>query len=455
MNKRLLYLMFIIFIAAISGALYGYDIGIIAGALLVLPKDIPMTPAMIGFAGGAVLAGGAITILLAGPAAELIGRKKMILISAVIFLIGVLLLGRASTYLEIIVGRLVQGIGVGIVTIVIPMYLAEILPGNVRGRGMSSFQWFLKLGVFSATLVGLALTSSGNWRMMFISSGVPGIILLATCFFLPESPRWLIKRGRNEEAYKILLKICHHEEADAIIKNFSLDLNSTGQKGFARLIKSIKNLFKKEYSKPIFIVFTVAILNQLLGNNSLVPYSGILLKNAGLGSNHIAMIGSSTMTGIGILGTLVCMVLIDKVGRRKVLCTGLSLVLTALVVSGFAFLCLPVGIVRGFVILLGLLTFAAGYSVGPGVIIWLIISELLPNEIRSTGMSIALFLNSLASALLASVFFSLSTYINIYGVYWLCGIFTLCYLLIAIFMLPETKNKTLEEIEKDFITKKA
>jgi MFS transporter, SP family, galactose:H+ symporter len=450
-SKRQLYVIFIICIAAVSGVLYGYDLGIITAALLVIPNDIPMTPAMMGFAGGSVLAGGAVTILLAGPIAELIGRKKLIFLSSVIFIVGVGFLALADSYLDIVLGRLIQGVAVGIITIVVPMYLVEILPGNIRGRGMSTFQWFLKFGVFFASLIGLAFTNSGNWHMMFVTSGIPGIILFATCFFLPESPRWLLKRGRKNEALNILKKICTNEEAQSIINSFG----TAGNEVKVTFTKSLKLLFKRDYIKPVFIVLSVAVLNQLIGNNSLVPYSGILLKKAGLGSNFSSMIGSSTMTSLGIIFTFVCMLLIDRIGRKKVLCSGLILVFFSLAVSGITFLVIPFGALRGWLVLIGLLVFEAGYSVGPGVIVWLVISELLPNSIRSVGMSLALFLNSLASALLATTFFSLTTYIDVYGVYWLCALFALAYLMIAMFMLPETTNKTLEEIEEEFKSKKS
>jgi len=449
-QKRTLYLILIIGIAAISGVLYGYDLGIITAALLVIPNDIPMSPTMMGIVGGSVLAGGAITILAAGPISEIIGRKKMIFISSIIFLIGVVFLVTATSFIEIILGRLIQGIGVGIITIVVPLYLAEVLPSNVRGRGMSTFQWLLKFGVFFASIVGLFYTKSGNWHMMFFTSGIPCVILLCTCFILPESPRWLLKKGRKDEAFKILLKVCHYEEAKAII---SYEDNNDKECNKSSLIATIKSLFRRDYIKPVFIVLSVAVLNQLIGNNSLVPYSGILLKKAGLGSNYVSMIGSSTMTSLGIIFTFVCMLLIDKLGRKKVLCIGLSIVVITLGIAGLVFLVLPPGIIRGWIVLISMLGFEAGYSVGPGVIIWLIISELLPNNIRSVGMSLALFLNSLASALLASAFFSLATYINYAGVYWLCGFFAILYLLIAAFLLPETKNKTLEEIEEHFTNK--
>ena len=250
-QKRFLWM--IIFTSAIAGVLYGYDLGIISAAFLVLPKHIPMNETMMGFLGSAVLFGGAFTILVAGPLADVVGRKKMIIAANIIFLIGVALLGFAQTYVEIIAGRLVQGIGVGIITIVVPLYLAEVLPSTYRGRGILAFQLLLACGIFFANLVGLYFTPSENWRGMFLSSGLPCLLLLLLCFGLPESPRWLVGKGKKVRALNILKKINPPKLAHAEVLDIEANLELT--KGESNW----RALFDKRYSWALFLVFSFAL----------------------------------------------------------------------------------------------------------------------------------------------------------------------------------------------------
>ncbi|MDF1795314.1 MAG: sugar porter family MFS transporter [Coxiellaceae bacterium] len=432
--------------AAIGGILYGYDLGIIAGAILFIRESIPMTDAQSSFLVAAVLGGGAIATLISGPLADVFGRKRMILVAAVIFLAGVLSLAYAHTYRMVLLGRLTQGVGVGIVTIIIPLYLAESLPANIRGRGISAFQLLLTFGILMASLVGLYFTPSGNWRGMFLSATVPGLILLVGGLLLPNSPRWLFNKGHEDKAYDILCKSRTHSHAQEEIDRMRALL----KKSTTHWKTELKALCSKRYVVPVTIVMLVAMLQQLMGINSILQLSAYILKTGGLSSNITAMLGSTAITSINFLLTIAAFFLVDRIGRKLLLMIGTAGCMISLFCLGCTYFIFDVSLLKGYLLLAGIIGFITAYAIGPGVIVWLVISELLPSRIRSTGMSIALFINSMTSAMLASVFLPLAHRIGYYSVFMLCAIAAGIYFMIAFNVIPETKNKTLEEIEIEF-----
>ncbi|HET7315691.1 MFS transporter [Salinisphaera sp.] len=205
---------FTIVIAALGGVLYGYDIGIIAGALEAMKAELSLTGSQLSLIVAAVLGGGSIATLVGGPIADYIGRKPTILISGVIFVIGVIVTALAADYGWVLGGRLIQGIGVGLVTIVIPLYLVEVMPPAIRGRSVTLFQLFLTIGILLGYLVGYFFHGTGDWRVMFATALVPGIAYLALGVVLPQSPRWLLKRGRRDDARAALARTHSAGEAE-------------------------------------------------------------------------------------------------------------------------------------------------------------------------------------------------------------------------------------------------
>ena len=197
---------FMILDSGLGGALFGYDLGIIAGALGFMYRDIPMTSTQLYIMPGALMFGGAFATLVTGPSCDWWGRRKMIIAGAIIFIIGVILIATATHYPALLAGRLIQGMGAGIVTIAVPLYLAEAVPPGVRGGAISTFQLLLTAGILLSSLVGLYFTKSGNWRAMFWTAAIPGVLLFFGSCFLPESPRWLCLKGRFDEALAALLK---------------------------------------------------------------------------------------------------------------------------------------------------------------------------------------------------------------------------------------------------------
>lgn len=433
----------IVLAAALGGLLYGHDLGIIGPALLFLPKDIPMDTWHQGLLGGCVFAGGAIATLLSGFLADCFGRKRMLTVSAVIFCAGIILAASAHNFTELLTGRLTQGIAVGIVTIVTPLYLSESAPIHVRGRAVCAFQLLLTLSIMLGYLVGLYFTPTQDWRSMFLTALVPGLLFFFGSLSLPRSPHWLVMKNKLAEAKQVLAKTHTPSEAE---REFG---------GIIHLQFSPKPELAYDTQKavvwiPLAIVLVAAVLNQLTGINSLLQYGPIIFKHAGMSTQSIAIFSSTIITAANFLMTLLALFLVDKVGRRSLLLTGTIAITIALLLAGIVFGFMPEGSLRGTVFLISLIIFVLGFAIGPGVVIWLIISELLPDKIRSRGMSLALFLNSMASFLLASCYLKVAEWIGFSGLFWACGVCTLAYTLLVVLFIPETKGKSLTEISKYF-----
>jgi sugar porter (SP) family MFS transporter len=441
------YVVWVAALVSIGGILYGYDMGVISGALLFVRDSIPMTDTQVGFIVGAVLGGGLVGTLLAGPLGDKFGRRFLIALSSIIFIIGVLLIMLANSFAMLLAARLFLGIGVGVVAVSVPLYVSEIVPSQFRGRYVTFFQLLLTFGIVLAYFVDLIFTPSGNWRAMFAVLLVPAIFLLLGLFFMPESPRWLMAKKQPEKARAVLTKLRNNEsEVDE-------DLLLITQ-GLTEVHGSWGDLFSHQLLLPSLVAVAVAIFNQLTGINSFLQYAPLILKNAGISSDLVTMIGS---VGIGILNflfTIIAICLIDSLGRRPLLLTGVAGVIVSEVFLGAVNFFIPDSPNAGILSLVGLLFFIIFFAIGPGVVVWLVISELFPTQIRGKGIAVCLFFNSLASTILATLFLPLVKNLGVGETYWLFAFFTTGYFLVVYFFLPETKEKSLEEIQHYFFERR-
>lgn len=443
MLKKIRFITWVAALVSIGGVLYGYDIGVISGALLFIKNSIPMSDTKLSLIGGAVLGGGLIGTLLAGPLGDKFGRRLLITASSIILILGVSLVLLAKTFMTIFFARLFLGVGVGVVVVAVPLYVAEIVSSEERGKYVTFFQLFLTFGIVLAYVIDLFFTSSGNWRGMFSILLIPAVILLLGMLILPETPRWLVANKQKEKARQVLLKI---RQGCSSIEN---DLSEI-ENGLNEVKGSWRELLSPQLMVPSLVAISVAILNQLTGINSFLQYAPLILKQAGISSNMVSMIGT---VGIGVLNflfTIIAITMIDSIGRRPLLLIG-----TAGVAASELFL----GIVHhsilnmahaGILSLIGLLFFTIFFAIGPGVVVWLVISELFPTRVRGKGIALCLFLNSLASTLLAGFFLPLVARIGMDQTYWLFAFFSFGYFLMVYFYLPETKSKSLEEIQEAF-----
>lgn len=439
MEKNNAYLFWIGCLVSIGGILYGYDIGVISGALLFIKDTIPLTDLETGMIVGAVLGGGLIGTLFAGPIGDSYGRRFLIMAASFIFILGVGFILFAQNFFMLLTARLLLGIGVGLVSVAVPLYVAEIVPAKDRGKYMTFFQLLLTFGIVMAYLVDLLFTPTGNWRAMFAVVLAPAAILFFGALFLPETPRWLIANHKIEQARKVLTRMHPSQTIEDDIAHIKQALQS--QQG------SWRELFSAQFWWPTLIAIAIAVFNQLTGINSFLQYAPLILKNAGMESDLITMVSSAGIGLLNLICTMIAIGFIDSLGRRPLLLTGVSGVILSECYLGIIHYGNFAPMTLGILSLIGLFAFIVFFAIGPGVVVWLAISELFPTRVRGKGIALCLFFNSLASTLLAIFFLPMTQLLGMGQTYGLFAFFTFMYLLVAFFFLPETKSKSLEEIQ--------
>jgi sugar porter (SP) family MFS transporter len=407
-------------IAGLGGFLYGYDIGIIGAALLYLNKTIALTSAQESLVVAAVLAGGTVSSVVAGALADWIGRKRLMIAAAVLFLGSVAMIVSAHGFGPLLGGRTLQGLSAGMIAVVIPLYLAESLPAAIRGRGTACFQLFLTIGILIAMAVGrhyaarvealqvapdaLRSAQDGAWRAIFFSAVWPGALFLVGTLLVTESPRWLVRRQRYEAARAALAR--SREPADA-------------DQEFATMITAIKSpvpgatgtggsLWQRRYVVPFVLACAVLGLTQTTGINSILQFLVVILQQAGLAAEAAAA-QATWVTAVNVAFTVVGLVLVDRLGRKVLLQIGTAAIAVALILSCVVFWrvqsgALPASPATGRIVAAGLMLFVAGFATGPGVCVWLALSELMPMRIRSVGMGVGLLVNQGISTGIAALF---------------------------------------------------
>jgi len=551
-SSKVRYGRYLIFIAGIGGLLYGIDIGIIAAALLYLGKTVSLTVEQTSLIVAAVLGGGMLSSLVAGVLADYFGRKKMMIVSGLMFVSSVGLIVVSQGFVSLFLGRLLQGMSGGVIAVVVPLYLAECLTANSRGKGTAIFQFMLTFGIVIAALIGLFYThqaeagiaaAAGNavliraaenhaWRGMFLSVIYPGVIFFFGSFLLSETPRWLFRKGKKKAALASLLRSSSEEEAKLQMEEMEMLAAEHDRK------KSVSHgsdsIFQKKYVVPFLLACVILACNQTTGINSILGFLVIILKQAGMTASHASQ-GDVLVKVLNCAMTIVAVALVDKKGRKFLLRIGTGGIIVALVAGGLIFhsfesrridlkstvqsavtgdsLNLPFSAMEpgsthadapaiitvlysygagdkmvtarsdqepalsiqpegneaksplvikravygsvppqttGWLITICLGLFIACYAMGPGVVVWLALTELLPTRIRSSGMGVALLINQGASTLIAAVFLPVVGNYGYYAMFFFWAACTVLYFITATFFLPETKGKTLEEIEQYF-----
>lgn len=464
--------------AGIGGLLYGADVSVIATALPYIENSTNYTTQQIGLIVGMVLWGTVISSFFAGQLAEWFGRKKIIIVAAFVFALSIPIscssgFFAGGNFYLIAFGRLLQGIAGGLIGVVVPLYLAECLPTKKRGFGTAMFQLIITFGLVLASLVGLIVTScvgpaysaeagstidfstirlwTMSWQFILALNFIPAIVLFVGAFFLKESPRWLYKKGKEDLALKsiyatndkIQAKIMFDEICGSALKTRTNSGN-----------KSKNSLLKKKYVWPFLLICVVLILNQATGINSILNYSVNIFREAGL-QGEAANWSDLIIKFINLSVTTFAVLLVDKKGRKFLLKVGTFAIVLGEIGLATMFGVMNAGIVAvstfsGIMTSLFFYIVIAGYAFGPGVCVWLVLTELMPSRIRANGMAIAMILNQGVVAFIASIFPSWSEAAGMFGVFAVLAIFSLIYFLVATFILPETKGKSLEEIEKNF-----
>jgi MFS transporter, SP family, solute carrier family 2 (myo-inositol transporter), member 13 len=577
---------FLLLVAGLGGLLYGVDVGIIGGALPYLEATSRLNAGQLSIIVAAVLLGSVISTLFAGMLADWMGRKPLMALSGITFVLSIPVIALSQGYGPLFFGRLLQGISGGLIGVVVPLYLAECLSASHRGKGTGVFQWLLTLGIVSAAVIGIYYSyrvaavariadpatvfmfKDQAWRRIFWVSLPPGLLFVIGSLFVAESPRWLFLRGKKEQAYAALLRSRTPAQAD--IELHEMEQTALTAKAPSASGKAIKDsLLRRKYVIPFLLACVILFCNTATGVNSIIGYNTSILLQSGL-SDLYAHWGYVLFTFVNFAMTIGGMALVDRKGRKFLFILGTSGIIVSLIGVGLLFLkteklnidcrgilqsvvrpdqtltlpfdaaqakkllaaegysgseinsdraslaviysygdftaatsfvrsddkgaapiqitresCVPANKVEaffknpfanldaartaplridraligrvpdarhGWLVAIGLYLFMAFYAIGPGVCVWLALSELMPTRIRSNGMSIALVINQLVSTTLAGIFLPVVSKYGYSTMFFLFSSFTVLYLLTVTFFLPETKGKTLEEIEQFFET---
>lgn len=577
-HARRRYNRILLLVAGLGGLLYGVDVGIIAGALPYLQATSGFNAGEISIIVAAVLLGSVISTLFAGLLADWLGRKFLMTVSGILFVASIPIIALSHGYTPLLAGRLLQGVSAGLIGVVVPLYLAECLTPATRGRGTAIFQWLLTLGILISAIIGLIFSflvadvarrhnaaelfafKNTAWRSIFWSALLPGALFVMGSFFVAESPRWLFRKGNRAGAHAALLKSRPPDQAAVELKEMEATAATESTGGAVRR----DSLLQRRYVLPFLLACLILACNQTTGINSIIGYNATILIQAGL-SDVQAHLGYLLFTAVNFLLTIAGVLLVDRIGRKRLLSIGTAGIIVSLGCTGLLFqraqrnrrdcakalipmitrqqalairfnattaakmlgrkpsalsahpvtmtviysyggfsgatnavrsdsqmakpiritraACLPANPVVAFfsnpfaslpaarkarlridrawvtpvpsvfsgdLTALSLLVFIAFYAAGPGVCVWLALSELMPTRIRSNGMSIALLINQSVSTVIATFF------LPVVGKYGYGLIFfgfagcTVIYFLAAAFWLPETRNKTLEEIAAGF-----
>jgi MFS transporter, SP family, solute carrier family 2 (myo-inositol transporter), member 13 len=583
-KTRRSYNSFLLLVAGLGGLLYGIDVGIIGGALPYLEATSGLDPAQLSVIVAAVLLGSVFSTLFAGLLADWMGRRPLMILSGLAFIVSIPVIALSHGYAPLFFGRLLQGISGGLIGVVVPLYLAECLSASTRGKGTAVFQWLLTLGIVVAALVGIyysyrvdAVAKTADaatlftfkdqaWRRIFWVSLPPGSLFLFGSFLVSESPRWLFRKNKAEKAHAALLRSRSPEQATLELR----EMEQTANNKLSAETKGEKvrdSLLRRKYVIPFLLACVILTCNTATGINSVIGYNTAILLQSGLSDVH-AHWGYVLFTFVNFTMTMVGMTLVDRKGRKFLFVLGTSGIIVAMVTVGLMFLgtekrsvncreqiqpmvgtgqeltvrfdrteaaqllaaqgaaasgisadrasfaiiysygdftastsyvrsddpaapalkitrasAVPANKVEAFFknpfadltaartaplriekavlgavpdashgwrVALMLYVFMAFYALGPGVCVWLALSELMPTRIRSNGMSIALVLNQLVSTTLAGIFLPFVSKHGYSSMFFLFAGCTVIYFLATAFLLPETKGKTLEEIEAFF-----
>jgi MFS family permease len=582
------YNLFLLLVAGLGGLIYGIDVGIIGGALPYLEATSHLDAEQLSVIVAAVLLGSVISTLFAGLLADWLGRKPLMILSGLTFVLSIPVIALSQGYGPLFLGRLLQGISGGFIGVVVPLYLAECLSARDRGKGTGVFQWMLTLGIVAAAVVGMyfsyrvaAVAVAANadtlfhfkdhvWRQIFWVSFPPGVLFVLGSLLVSESPRWLFKRGKSAAALTALLRSRSTEQAALELSEMETRAAQETARSADAGHKIHDSLLRRKYAVPFLLACLILCCNTATGINSIIGFNTNILLQSGL-SDLQAHWGYVIFTTVNFLMTMVGMMLVDRKGRKFLLVLGTSGIIISIVGVGILFLrtenasvdardllqamvrpnqeltlqfnpdaaadmlraegargsqvaqidnnrasmaiiysygdftaatnfvrsddaaeapiqisranCLPANRIQGlfknpfadlaaahraplridkaligqvptarhgWMVAIGLYIFMAFFAVGPGVCVWLALSELMPTRIRSNGMSIALVINQLVSTTLAGIFLPFVSKHGYSSIFFLFGGCTVVYFIVAAFFLPETKGKTLEEIEAHF-----
>jgi MFS transporter, SP family, galactose:H+ symporter len=428
--------------AGLGGLLFGYDTGVISGAELFFKNDFTLSVFALEVIVSGVLAGAAVGALAGGRLADLFGRRTLLIATALIFAAGAVVCSAAPSPSILIIGRIIVGLGIGLSSGAVPVYISEVSPPETRGWTVSVFQLAITLGILLAYVVDYAFAAVQGWRWMLGLAVVPAAIFASGMFFLPESPRWLVKRGHADSARAILARIRHASVADAEFREIELSLAQAEEHG------NWRDLLNAGLRPALMLGIGLAIFQQVTGINTVIYYAPIIIKSAGISSDSGAILATAGIGGVNVLMTIVSMWLIDRVGRRPLLLTGIAGMFVTLGVLGWVFhSASPTGALS-WLALISMMAYVACFAISLGPIFWLLISEIYPLKVRNSAEGLAATFNWVSNLVVSLTFLSLLHWRGATQTFWLYGLFAVAAWIFSYRFVPETKGRTLEQIEQ-------
>src|SRR5215208_2198298 len=432
------------FFGALGGLLFGYDTGVISGAILFINEEFGLTPFLEGLVVASLLLGAAVGAASAGPLSDRLGRRNIVIIAAILFTIGAVGAALAPNVTTLVFFRVVLGLAVGSAALIVPLYLSEIAPTQIRGAITSLNQLNIVFGILFAYVVNALLASGGAWRWMLGLAVIPSLVLLIGMFFLPETPRWLVSQDRDEDARDVLRRSRDEETVEREIRDIR-EVEEQEEGGLGELTAS--------WVRPALVVaIGLAIFQQIIGINTIIYYAPTTLTNVGYGA--AAAIYANLIIGVvNVLMTLVAIWIIDRVGRKPLLLVGLVGMVASLTILGLSTLLLsepssPTDAVA-VITLLCLAGFIISFAATWGPTVWVMLPEVLPLRIRGTAMGVAIFLHWIANFIVSQTFPSLLASLGpgpVFLGYAVVGV--VAFTFVRAFV-TETKGRSLEEIEAD------
>ena len=386
----------IFFLGALGGLLYGYDTGVISGALLFIKNDIPLTNFTEGLVVSSMLVGAIFGSGASGPLSDKLGRRKLVFIIAIVFILGALILSFAQSMVILVIGRFIIGLAVGGSTAIVPVYLSEMAPTDTRGSLSSLNQLMITIGILASYLVNYAFADAEAWRWMVGLAVVPSIILMAGVYFMPESPRWLLEHRSEKAARKVMAITRQQSEIDKEIDEM---------KEIIHISESTWTVLKSVWLRPVLLIGCIfALLQQIIGINAIIYYAPTIFSQAGLG-DATAILGTVGIGSVNVIVTIFAIMIMDKIDRKKLLITGnIGMVSSLLIMATLVWTIGLDSTVGAWIIVACLTMFIIFFAFTWGPILWIVLPELFPMRARGAATGIATLSLSIGSLLVAQLF---------------------------------------------------
>jgi MFS transporter, SP family, galactose:H+ symporter len=426
-------------VAALGGLLFGYDTGVISGAILFITRDFALPTRLQEFTISVVLLGCILGAAVSGAIADRIGRRPTLFWAGIIFIVGALISALTPNEAVLLLGRSVVGIAIGFSSVVAPLYISEVAPANVRGALVSLYQFAITVGILAAYVVDYAFAAHGQWRWMLGLALVPSLVLVAGMAAMPESPRYLFKTGDGARARYELARMYENPaeivaEENSILE--SLKVRGAGWSAFRA----------PGVRMALFVGIALAVLQQVTGINTVIYYGPQILKMAGIGSNSASILAEALVGTVNCLMTLVAIFFVDRVGRKPLLYAGLTGMFVGLSALAYAFAQPHLSSSLSAIALGSMMLYVGCFAFSLGPIVWLLISEIFPLSARGLGMSISTLSNWVGNFLVSQFFLTMIQKFGTPATFAMYGF--LCLVTIAFIrtMVPETKRELLEQV---------